>query len=407
MEPPESVQAMIDQLSSETPLMEMEATCQPLNFKGNEGVVSLTRWIEKMESVFNTSGCAIENQVKFAIYTLLGLLTGGMVQINSPMVLTHYQRLGKCTEENDQTSNNRRAIELANDFIDPEHSAPSVKSTDTKERLMISPETTMVTKNTLQEQKCRQVGHFARDYRGSGNTNVANTQKGNGANPKGNGCFECEALGHFKKDCPKLKNKNEGSVNAQGYAEKKGNASRDPDSNVVTENSQYDGRDQLMGKSSRDKKEHEEHLKAILELLKKEKLYAKFSKCDFWIPNVHQFCFTLRGSEDFVVYCDASHKGLGVVLMQREKAAPYEALYGRKCRSPVCWAEVGEAQLTGPELIQETTEKSSLNKQRFKLLMNRQKEVNADLKRKPMEFSKCLGIELCSRSSPVKGLYDS
>ncbi|GKC14620.1 reverse transcriptase domain-containing protein, partial [Tanacetum coccineum] len=37
------------------------------------------------------------------------------------------------------------------------------------------------------------------------------------------------------------------------------------------------------------------------------------------------------------------------------KAAPYEALYGRKCRSPVCWAEVGEAQLTGPELIQETT----------------------------------------------------
>nr|GFC07965.1 putative reverse transcriptase domain-containing protein [Tanacetum cinerariifolium] len=39
------------------------------------------------------------------------------------------------------------------------------------------------------------------------------------------------------------------------------------------------------------------------------------------------------------------------------KAAPYEALYGQKCRSPVCWAEVGESQLTGPELIQETTEK--------------------------------------------------
>ncbi|GJX26942.1 putative reverse transcriptase domain-containing protein, partial [Tanacetum coccineum] len=39
------------------------------------------------------------------------------------------------------------------------------------------------------------------------------------------------------------------------------------------------------------------------------------------------------------------------------KAAPFEALYGRKCRSPVCWAEVGEAQLTGPEIIHETTEK--------------------------------------------------
>nr|GFD23186.1 reverse transcriptase domain-containing protein [Tanacetum cinerariifolium] len=45
--------------------------CQPLNFKGTEGVVDLTRWIEKMESVFQISGCAIENQVKFATYTLL------------------------------------------------------------------------------------------------------------------------------------------------------------------------------------------------------------------------------------------------------------------------------------------------------------------------------------------------
>ncbi|GJQ91885.1 putative reverse transcriptase domain-containing protein [Tanacetum coccineum] len=57
--------------------------------------------------------------------------------------------------------------------------------------------------------KCNKVGHFARDCRNTGNTNVANTQKGNGAAPKGNGCFECGALGHFKRDCPKLKNKDE------------------------------------------------------------------------------------------------------------------------------------------------------------------------------------------------------
>ncbi|GJW80907.1 putative reverse transcriptase domain-containing protein [Tanacetum coccineum] len=161
---------------------------------------------------------------------------------------------------------------------------------------------------------------------------------------------------------------------------------------------------------SRDEKEHEEHLKAILELLKKEQLYAKFSKCEFWIPKVQflghvidsrgihvdpakiesikdwaspktpteirQFlglagyyrrfiegfskiaksmtkltqkgikfdwgekeenAFQLikqklcsapilalpEGSEDFVVYCDASHKGLGAVLMQREKVIAY------------------------------------------------------------------------------------
>ncbi|GJX45570.1 hypothetical protein Tco_0262246, partial [Tanacetum coccineum] len=46
--------------------------CQPLNFKGNEGVVGLTWWIEKMESVFNICGCAIEKQVKFTTCTLLG-----------------------------------------------------------------------------------------------------------------------------------------------------------------------------------------------------------------------------------------------------------------------------------------------------------------------------------------------
>ncbi|GKB49113.1 putative reverse transcriptase domain-containing protein [Tanacetum coccineum] len=47
------------------------------------------------------------------------------------------------------------------------------------------------------------------------------------------------------------------------------------------------------------------------------------------------------------------------------KAAPFEALYGRKCRSPVCWAEVGQVQLTGPELVQETTEKIIQIKQRM------------------------------------------
>ncbi|GJU71609.1 retrovirus-related pol polyprotein from transposon TNT 1-94 [Tanacetum coccineum] len=88
--------------------------------------------------------------------------------------------------------------------------------------------------------KCNKIGHFARDCRSTGNTNVANTQKGNGATPKGNGCFECGAPGHFKRDCPKLKNKNGGNGNAQGWvyavgnAEKRGNAPGNPDANVVT-----------------------------------------------------------------------------------------------------------------------------------------------------------------------------
>nr|GEX47465.1 reverse transcriptase domain-containing protein [Tanacetum cinerariifolium] len=55
------------------------------------------------------------------------------------------------------------------------------------------------------------------------------------------------------------------------------------------------------------------------------------------------------------------------------KAAPYEALYGRKCRSLVCWAEVGEAQLTGPKMIQETTKKIVSIKQRIQADQDRQK----------------------------------
>ncbi|GJZ29753.1 reverse transcriptase domain-containing protein [Tanacetum coccineum] len=47
------------------------------------------------------------------------------------------------------------------------------------------------------------------------------------------------------------------------------------------------------------------------------------------------------------------------------KAAPFEALYGRKCRSPVCWAEVGDSQLTGPEIIQGNTETNVHIRQRF------------------------------------------
>ncbi|GJT16382.1 putative reverse transcriptase domain-containing protein [Tanacetum coccineum] len=53
------------------------------------------------------------------------------------------------------------------------------------------------------------------------------------------------------------------------------------------------------------------------------------------------------------------------------KAAPFEALYGRKCRSPVCWAEVGDVQLTGQEIIHETTEKIIQIKQRIQAARDR------------------------------------
>ncbi|GJW67863.1 putative reverse transcriptase domain-containing protein [Tanacetum coccineum] len=332
---------------------------------------------------------------------------------------------------------------------------------------------------------------------------------------------------------------------------------------------------------SKTQEEHVEHLRLVLELLKKEKLYAKFSKCEFWLREVQflghvinglagyyrrgeeqELAFqTLKdklcnapvlalpdGPNDFVVYCDASGIGLGYVLMQRGKViayasrqlkiheknytthdlelgavvsafkiwrhylyetksviytnhkslqhifsqkelnmrqrrwielfsdydceiryhpgkanvvadalsrkervkpkrdlqkgldemikqksdgtlyyldriwsvrpglrrmfgistplvefsynnsyhssvrcAPFEALYGRKCRSPFMWAEVGECQLIGPELVQETTEKISQIKDRLKATRDRQKSY-ADKRRKPLEFMKALSM---------------
>ncbi|GKE69630.1 putative reverse transcriptase domain-containing protein, partial [Tanacetum coccineum] len=62
--------------------------CQPLNFKGTEGVIGLSQWLKKMESVFNISGCAIDNQVKFATCTLLGVvLTWSMETMLQPTIL--------------------------------------------------------------------------------------------------------------------------------------------------------------------------------------------------------------------------------------------------------------------------------------------------------------------------------
>nr|GFB64353.1 putative reverse transcriptase domain, ribonuclease H-like domain, aspartic peptidase domain protein [Tanacetum cinerariifolium] len=83
------------------------------------------------------------------------------------------------------------------------------------------------------------------------------------------------------------------------------------------------------------------------------------------------------------------------------KAAPFEALYGRKCRLPVCWTEFGGAQILGPELIQETTEKIVQIKQRMQAARDRHKSY-ADLKRKPMEFQ--VEDKVMLKVSPWKGV---
>ena len=79
---------------------------------------------------------------------------------------------------------------------------------------------------------------------------------------------------------------------------------------------------------------------------------------------------------------------------------PYEALYGRPCRSPLCWTEVGESSITGPDLIRDTSEKVSLIRQRLRTTQSRQKSY-ADVRRRPFEFE--VGDHVFLKVMPKRG----
>ncbi|GKA14548.1 putative reverse transcriptase domain-containing protein, partial [Tanacetum coccineum] len=166
---------------------------------GTEGVVGLTRWIEKMESVFNISGCTIENQVKFATCTLLGAaFTWWNCQIRTlgPEAYTMTWEILKkkmtdkyCLLER-QSDNKRKADDLS-------------RNNHGHQQQPFKRQNVAKVYNMGRGEKKPYGGSLPKS---TSNTNVANNQKGNGAAPKGN----------------------------VGNAKKRGNASGNPDSNVVT-----------------------------------------------------------------------------------------------------------------------------------------------------------------------------
>ncbi|GKF30171.1 hypothetical protein Tco_0096513, partial [Tanacetum coccineum] len=83
------------------------------------------------------------------------------------------------------------------------------------------------------------------------------------------------------------------------------------------------------------------------------------------------------------------------------RCAPFEALYGRKCRSPVLWAEIGESSLIRTELVQEMYDKVVMIKERLKVARDHQKNY-ADNRRKPLEFE--VGDRVMLKVSPWKGV---
>ncbi|KAL6211440.1 hypothetical protein ACLB2K_016666 [Fragaria x ananassa] len=92
-------------------------------------------------------------------------------------------------------------------------------------------------------------------------------------------------------------------------------------------------------------------------------------------------------------YNNSFHSSIGM--------GPFEALYGKQCRTPLCWIEVGERELCGPEIIHDTNEKTKVVKDRLKAAQSRQKSY-ADVRMKDLEFQ--VGDWVFLKLSPWKGV---
>ncbi|GKD86214.1 putative reverse transcriptase domain-containing protein [Tanacetum coccineum] len=125
-----------------------------------------------------------------------------------------------------------------------------------------------------------------------------------------------------------------------------------------------------------------------------DKMYQDLKKL-YWWPNMKAEISTYDRHLPLVkcLYNNSYHTSI--------KAAPFEALYGRKCRSLVCWAEVRDAQLTGPKIVHETTEKIIQIKKQIQAARDRQKSY-ADRRRKLLEFQ--VGDKVMLKVSPWKGV---
>nr|GEX86066.1 hypothetical protein [Tanacetum cinerariifolium] len=219
------------------------------------------------------------------------------------------------------------AIEFATEMMDKKICTYVACQTENKKKFE---DTLRNNQNQQQQNKWQQIDRAytaepSEKRKSSGNANTGNNHRTTRANQRGNSCYECGAHGHFKRECPKLKNKNRGNQRGNGHAPTKvyakymlkgwhvllahvttmktedmseGKQLKDVEFHIdlilgvepvarapyrLAPSERKELLDQLRELSDKGF-EHEEHLKTILELLKKEELYAKFSKCEFWIP---------------------------------------------------------------------------------------------------------------------------
>ncbi|GJS36284.1 putative reverse transcriptase domain-containing protein [Tanacetum coccineum] len=143
---------------------------------------------------------------------------------------------------------------------------------------------------------------------------------------------------------------------------------------------------------SNSKEEHEVHLKLVLESLRKEKLYAKFSKCEFWLEEVHFLGHVVNHN----VFTWTRHPQADG---QSERMIQTLEDIMRAC--VIEFGEIGESSLTGLELVQEITDKVVLVKEKPKAARDHQKSY-VDYRRKPLEFE--VGDRVLLKVTPWKGV---
>ncbi|XP_070046424.1 uncharacterized protein [Nicotiana tomentosiformis] len=158
---------------------------------------------------------------------------------------------------------------------------------------------------------------------------------------------------------------------------------------------------------------HEQHLRVVLQTLQEQKLYAKFCKCEFYLDSV-AFLGNVVSSEGIKVdrkkietVQSWPHPTSAIEIrsflgyQSNIEMAPFEALYGRRCRSPSGWFEPGEARLYGTDLVKDTLEKVKLNQERHRAAQSKQKSY-ADQKARDVSFM--VGEKVLLKVSPMKGI---
>ncbi|GJW14422.1 putative reverse transcriptase domain-containing protein [Tanacetum coccineum] len=324
--------------------------CQPMNFKGTEGVVGLTQWFERMETLFNISNCVVENQVKFATCTLHGaaliwwkshVKTVGQDAAHIMPWNTLMKMITAKYCPRDKIKKLEMEIrELKSDKIEKyvgglpnmiHESVMASKSKTMQDAVEFAIELMDKKTHTFIERQTENKNKFKDTSRNNQNQQQQNKRQNTGRAytagvlPNATSVIELATwpvtvLRSLQNDSAAT---NQGAL---GQVRKlialSAEHRTNPDLNVFTGmfllNNRYasilfdiganrsfmstEFRSQIDttptalyhyydveladGRIIRNKKEHEEHLKAIPEFLKKEELYAKFSKCEFWIPKI-------------------------------------------------------------------------------------------------------------------------